>query len=94
MVQNIYVFIVKMNIVMLRPTPNHARNHSMLQVLDATCALQQCELESGTLFGQILAPKIVPKPLQLPEQNRAENNKVIEQPKQELARTDRGRGSL
>ena len=62
----------------------------MLQVLDATCTLQHCELESGTLSGQILAPKIAPKPLQLPKQNRSKNNKVIEQPKQELARTDRG----
>ena len=83
-VQNTYVFTVKMNIGMLRPTPNNARNHSMLQVLDATCTLQHCELESGTLSGQILAPKIVPKPLQLPKQNRSKNNKVIEQPKQEL----------
>ena len=77
---------------MLRPTPNNARNHSMLQVLDATCTLQHCELESGTLSGQILAPKIAPKPLQLPKQNRSKNNKVIEQPKQELARTDTGGG--
>ena len=79
---------------MLRPTPNNARNHSMLQVLDATCTLQHCELESETLFRRILAPKIAPKPLQLPEQNRPKNNMAIEQPKQELSTFEPGGGSL
>ena len=69
---------------MLRPTPNNARNHSMLQVLDATCTLQHCELESETLFRRILTPKIAPKPLQLPQKNNTNSHTVIEQPKQEL----------
>ena len=83
-----------MNIGMLRPTPNNARNHSMLQVLDATCTLQHCELESETLFRRILAPKIAPKPLQLPEQNRPKNNTAIEQPKQEPKSPANGGGAV
>ena len=85
-------FYSQNDIGILRPTPNNARNHSMLQVLDATCTLQHCELESETLFRRILAPKIVPKPLQLPEQNRPKNNMAIEQPKQELETFVKGGG--
>ena len=62
----------------------------MLQVLDATCTLQHCELESETLFRRILAPKIAPKPLQLPEKNRPKNSTAIEQPKQESEQTVTG----
>ena len=54
----------------------------MLQVLDSTNIPQHSEPQSGAILGRILAPKIAPKPLQLPQKNNTNINADTEQPKQ------------